>query len=59
VEPEAEPEAEAVAEPVTEALPEPVPAPVAAPAAPAEPEPAMAAAEDDGKPKKKGWWSLR
>jgi hypothetical protein len=33
----------------------------AAPAVPAKPEPAMATAEaeDDNKPKKKGWWSLR
>ncbi len=62
---EAAPEPVAAAEPAPEPelAPEPEPAPVAesAPAAEAtpEPEPAMATAGDDGKPKKKGWWSLR
>jgi ribonuclease E len=59
--------AETAPEPVAEAVPEPEPVAEAAPApAPApepvvarEPEPAAAAAEDDNKPKKKGWWSLR
>jgi ribonuclease E len=54
-----EPVAEAVPEPepVAEAAPAPAPAPE--PVAAREPEPAAAAAEDDNKPKKKGWWSLR
>jgi ribonuclease E len=58
---------EVAPEPVAEAAAEPAPALVAeeAPATPAEPapepEPAMAeaTAEEDNKPKKKGWWSLR
>jgi ribonuclease E len=54
----AEPEAAPVPEPVAEvALAEPAPAARAVPE-PA-PEPAMATAEEDAKPKKKGWWSLR
>ncbi len=62
---EAAPEPVAAAEPAPEPelAPEPEPAPVAEPAPAAEatpePEPAMATAGDDGKPKKKGWWSLR
>jgi ribonuclease E len=54
-----EPVAEAVPEPepVAEAAPAPAPAPE--PVAAREPEPAAAAVEDDNKPKKKGWWSLR
>jgi ribonuclease E len=54
-----EPVAETVPEPepVAEAAPAPAPAPE--PVAAREPEPAAAAAEDDNKPKKKGWWSLR
>ncbi len=48
--------AEAVAEPVPQ--PEPEPAPVAEKAPEREPEMAEAEAEDDTKPKKRGWWSL-
>ena len=44
-------EAETVAEAEPEAAPAPVPAP--------QPEPALAEAEeDDGRPKRRGWWSL-
>jgi ribonuclease E len=53
----AEPEAATVA--VADAV-EAVPAPVAPPALVAAPEPVVekAPADDDGKPKKRGWWSL-
>jgi ribonuclease E len=56
-EPAPEPAAEAVAEPepLARAAPAPAPEPVAARA----PEPVAAVPEDDNKPKKKGWWSLR
>ena len=61
---EAAPAAEPVAEPAAVAAPapEPMPAPVAAPAAAAlQPDPELetaAAAEDDTKPRRRGWWSL-
>ena len=54
----AEPEAAPVPEPVAEAAP-PEPAPAARAVPEPAPEPAMATAEEEAKPKKKGWWSLR
>jgi ribonuclease E len=60
-EPVAEPVAEAAeSEPAAEAQPEPQPASEPAPSPERAPELAEAVADsDDGKPKKKGWWSLR